>query len=195
MLTRYMNKETPSEAPPAITEEQIRALVDRSARGDKRAFGDLYGLYLTDVYRYFARHLNEPADAEDLAERTFLKVWRSLHRFRWRGKPFSAWLMTIAHNELVDFYRAQKQSAPLNEHTPALRDSPDEIVLRQIAYEKTRLALNDLTGEQKELIILKFFLEKDNKEIAAIMGKLEGTVRALQMRALAALKKRLSLDT
>ena len=173
--------------------ERIRSLVDQAIQGDAEAFGGLYDILIDDVYRYFYHHVGSPHDAEDLASRTFLRAWRGLSTFRWRGRPFEAWLFTLAKNQLVDFYRERRApSAPLDDSRPDSRLGPEGRALANAAAEATRAALAKLTEEQRQVLILKFYLERENKEIALIMGKREGTVRALQMRALQALRRHLS---
>ena len=88
--------------------ERERTLVDRSVRGDADAFGAIYDLFVDDIYRYFYSHLGSPHDAEDLVSRTFLRTWRAIGNFKWRGRPFEAWLFTLARNQLMDFYRERR---------------------------------------------------------------------------------------
>jgi RNA polymerase sigma-70 factor (ECF subfamily) len=180
---------TASVIPDAV--DPIKDLVDRSVDGDAEAFGELYERYVNEIYRYFYHHVGDACEAEDLAERTFLKVWQSINRYRWQGKPFTAWLYTLAHNEMVDYFRAKRPKAPLDERQPYYGAGPDDLAIQQQAHADVRRALQLLTPDQRQLIVLKFYMEKDNREIAAIMGKKEGTVRALQMRALAALRRKL----
>lgn len=178
----------------APVRDSIRDLVDRSIQGDAEAFGQLYEHYLSEIYRYFYHHIGDAVEAEDLAERTFLKAWQSIGRYRWQGKPFTAWLYTLAHNEMVDYFRAKRVKAPLDDRQPYHGAGPDDLAIRQQMYAETRRAIDQLTPDQRQLIILKFYMEKDNREIAEIMGKKEGTVRALQMRALAALRRKLQIE-
>ncbi len=170
----------------------MRELVDRSVTGDTDAFGALYDLFADDVYRYCYHHVGSPHDAEDLASRTFLRAWRGIHSFRWRGRPFEAWLFTLAKHQLVDFYRERRGTvAALDEAAPDSRPGPESIALAAAEAEATRAALARLTEEQRQVLVLKFYMDRDNREIAAILGKREGTVRALQMRALQALRRQL----
>jgi RNA polymerase sigma-70 factor (ECF subfamily) len=171
----------------------VRELVDQSARGDAESFGALYDLFANDVYKYFYHHVGSPQDAEDLASRTFLRAWRAIHSFKWRGRPFEAWLFTLARNQLIDFYRERRGfTAPLDEARADHRPGPESLALAGAAARETRAALARLTPEQREVLVLKFYMDRDNREIAAIMGKREGTVRALQMRALQALRRHLA---
>jgi RNA polymerase sigma-70 factor (ECF subfamily) len=171
----------------------LRSLVDRAAKGDSEAFGGIYDLLIDEVYRYFYYHLGSPHDAEDLASRTFMRAWRAIPRFSWRGRPFESWLFTLARNQLMDFYRERRgQTAPLDEMRPDPTPGPEGRALANAEAEATRQALARLTEEQRQVLVLKFYMEKDNHEIAQIMGKREGTVRALQMRALQAMRRHLA---
>lgn len=181
------------------TGDRVRDLVDRAVDGDAEAFGGLYDQFSGAVYRYFYHHVGSSQDAEDLVSRTFVKAWRSLPRFRWRGKPFEAWLFTVARNQLIDFLREgrpRRQEARLEAALVAghadQRPGPEAAALASAEASSARAALERLTFEQREVIVLKFYLGHENREIAAIMGKREGTVRALQMRALAAMRRHLS---
>ena len=178
--------------------DRVRELVDRAVQGDAEAFGSLYDRFSEPVYRYFYHHVGGAEDAEDLVSRTFVKAWRSMGKFQWRGKPFEAWLFTVARNQLIDFLREkrpQRNEAPLEVAVGAFADQrpgPEAMAIASLEASTTRAALDQLTFEQREVIVLKFFLGHENREIAAIMGKREGTVRALQMRALAAMRRQLS---
>lgn len=172
--------------------ERVRELVDRAVGGDTEAFGGLYDLFADDLYRYFYAHLGSYHDSEDLVSRTFMRAWRGIGRFRWKGRPFEAWLFTLARNQLTDFYRERRTNVTvLDEARADGRPGPEHIALAEASAQETREALQKLTGDQRQVLVLKFFMDRDNHEIAAIMGKREGTVRALQMRALQSLRRHL----
>jgi RNA polymerase sigma-70 factor, ECF subfamily len=170
----------------------LRELVDLAQKGEVEAFGRLYDLLADDVYRYFYYHLGSSQDAEDLVSRTFIRAWRGIHSFRWRGRPFESWLFTLARNMLYDFYRERKApTTSLDERRIDPNPGPESMALASAEAEETRAALERLTEEQRQVLVLKFYMDRDNREIAEIMGKKEGTVRALQMRALQALRRQL----
>ena len=170
----------------------MKDLVDRAVGGDAEAFGGLYDLFADDLYRYFYGRLGSYHDSEDLVARTFLRAWRAIGTFRWKGKPFEAWLFTLAKNQLIDFHRERRATlTTLDDARPDGRPGPEALALAEASARETRAALARLTEEQRQVLELKFFLDRDNKEIAEIMGKREGTVRALQMRALHALRRHL----
>jgi RNA polymerase sigma-70 factor (ECF subfamily) len=172
--------------------EQVRELVDRAVGGDTEAFGGLYDLFADDLYRYFYAHLGSYHDAEDLVSRTFMRAWRAIGGFRWRGRPFEAWLFTLARNQLIDFHRERKgRLTALDDTRPDEAPGPEMLAMAEASARETRAALGKLTEEQRQVLVLKFFMDRNNHEIAAIMGKREGTIRALQMRALQALRRHL----
>lgn len=172
----------------------MRELVDRSVRGDAEAFGSLYDQLCDDMYRYFYHQTGRRDDAEDLVSLTFLRAWQAISSFKWRGRPFEAWLFTVARNQLIDFYRRQRDSAPLDDASEDANPGPEAIALASLDAAATRTALDRLTREQREVLVLKFYLNRDNHEIATIMGKREGTIRGLQLRALRALRRQLCDD-
>jgi RNA polymerase sigma-70 factor (ECF subfamily) len=174
-------------------EGPVRELVDRSVQGDAEAFGHIYDQFCDALYRYFVHHLGNAADAEDLVSRTFLRAWRAIGSFRWRGKPFEAWLFTLARNQLQDFYRERKRAHdPLDESRADSNPGPESQAIAVAEATATRSALAKLTEEQRDVLVLRFYLDLDTKQIATIMGKREGTVRGLQMRALQALRRHLA---
>ena len=96
-------------------EQRESQLTAQALQGDKEAFGDLYEYYLEEVYRYVFYRVSNEADAEDLTEQVFLKVWENLPNFQQRV-PFKAWLYRIARNTVIDHYRTRKKNFPINEN-------------------------------------------------------------------------------
>jgi len=178
---------------PGITEApEVRALVDKAIAGNVEAFGDLYSIYLDRIYRYVFYQVHNREVAEDLTEEVFVKAWRSIGRYRWEGRPFSAWLYRIAHNHVVDHFRTHRRHEPLEIDIPDDGEQPDEAVERQQTKELVLRALAKLPQQQKQLITLKFVEELGNEAIEQIMEKSQGAIRIMQMRALAALRRKLS---
>ncbi|GAB3934068.1 hypothetical protein GCM10029976_042490 [Kribbella albertanoniae] len=81
-------------------------LVDRAQAGDVGAFGELYDEYSLTVYRYIYARVSSSALAEDLTSETFVRALRALDSFRWQGRDFGAWLVTIARNLITDHYKS-----------------------------------------------------------------------------------------
>ena len=77
--------------------------------GDADAFGALYDRYQPEILRYLTHRVRAPEVAEDLAQHVFLKAWQAMPRYQQRGVPFKAWLYRMAHNQMVDHYRAHRE--------------------------------------------------------------------------------------
>jgi len=166
-------------------------LVHQAKSGDSEAFAQLYDAYVERVYRYVYFRVSDDQTAEDLASQVFLKAWEGLERFEMKGSPFVAWLYTIAHNLVVDHYRTRKDCVALEEVIPlASEEDPlDEQVWVTFDLETMRDALQFLNEEQQQVLTLRFIAELSTGHIAKIMGKREGAIRALQMRALQMMAK------
>src|SRR4249919_2833927 len=93
----------------------VRKLVDRGQQGDRGALEELYLLHFDRNYGYLHMSVGNRHDAEDLTTQTFLKMPESIKRFRWQSAPFSAWLFRIAHNLVMDHFRANRRWQPEEE--------------------------------------------------------------------------------
>ncbi|MGH2352526.1 MAG: sigma-70 family RNA polymerase sigma factor [Chloroflexota bacterium] len=168
-------------------------LVRAAKGGDVAAFGQLYERYFDKVYSYFSFKLGDATEAEDLAEQVFLKALESLGGYTWKGVPFQAWLFRIAHNLLVDSLRrkAKRTSEPLDEelHDSGRMADPEGWLIEKLTREGLIHAVERLTKLQKQVIALKFAGGLSNAEVARIMGKTEGAVKALQHAALQSLQR------
>lgn len=165
-------------------------LVRQAKSGSSEAFAQLYDAYVARVYRYIYFRVTDDAATEDLTSQVFLKAWESLDRYEIGSSPFMVWLYTIARNLVVDYYRTKKASVPLEEvHALPSHETPVEEVETRFDLQAMRDALQFLTDEQQQVLILKFIAGLPNENIARIMNKREGAVRALQMRALQTMAK------
>ena len=165
-------------------------LVKLAQAGDGEAFSQLYEAYFDRVYRFIFFRVADELMAEDLASQVFLKAWENLDHYRPRG-PFLAWLYAIARNAVIDTYRTRKNIISLEEAAPiaAQDDKLDDRLQLENDVKALKAAMQRLTQEQQEVITLKFIAEYDTARIAKEMGKSEGAIRALQMRALQALAR------
>src|SRR3989338_4786186 len=92
-----------------IRGEEVEKLVELVQDGDHEAFSRIYDIFIDPIYRYVYYRVNS-ADAEDLVETVFLKVWENIRQYKPKKKSFSAWVFRIAHNLVVDYYRASKSN-------------------------------------------------------------------------------------
>lgn len=187
------------DAPGAVSAESSDSeLVRRAQDGDPASFGTLYERYFDKVYGYLAFKLGNPTEAEDVVEQVFLKALESLGGYKWTGVPFQAWLFRIAHNMMVDTLRrrGRRPSEPM-EHAASMSDerlaaNPEGMLAEKLNREGLLQAVDKLTALQKQVISLKFAGGLPNAEVARLMGKSEGAIKALQHAALASLNRHLT---
>jgi RNA polymerase sigma-70 factor (ECF subfamily) len=174
-------------------EPAVVALVDRAvATRDPAAFGALYDRFLDRVYRYLYYRTGSQAEAEDLTEQVFLKAWEAIDRFRWQGRPFQAWLYRLAHNVHIDHLRSKRQTISLNDEERPIElasEAATAELAQRLDADLLARAVRQLTPEQQQVIILRFLDGFENAQIAQIMNKREGAIRALQLRALLSLRR------
>jgi RNA polymerase sigma factor (sigma-70 family) len=183
---------------PEITQEdtnlETENLVTQAISGDVEAFGELYTNHVTKIYRYVYYNVHDKEHAEDITQEVFLKAWKAIGSCRGKEKTFSSWLYRIAHNLIIDKLRkSQKQSSREAELPESIRDTSDRM---EISLEQRDLlkVIDVLSPNQRQVIVMKFIEEMDNREIAETMGKSTGAIRILQMRALETLRKTLGKE-
>jgi RNA polymerase sigma factor (sigma-70 family) len=174
-----------------LNPEDERALIDR-AKQQPEAFRELYRRYFPRIYAYVAARVGRVPDAEDMVSTIFVKVVEALDRFEYRGEgAFAAWLFRIAHNEVSQFYR-QQHSAPLAlDDLPDIGgDIPDQAVIRQEQFARLHSLVGTLSPRRQEIVMLRFFGELRNQEIAVVLGLDERTVASHLCRALEDLQQK-----
>lgn len=168
-------------------------LVQKAKDFDSEAWSTIYQRYYPKVYAYIYRRLETftRQEAEDVAANVFLRAVEGIGSFSYRGIPLSAWLFRIAHNQLVDHFRQKGKSntQPLTEGTPVESTTVQDTTEATLIREELNAALKNLTEDQRQVVLLKFFGGLSNAEVAPIIRKSEGAVKALQHRALASLRR------
>jgi RNA polymerase sigma-70 factor (ECF subfamily) len=179
-----------------LNDAAIDRLVNEAQAGDTWAFGLIFDHYHEPVYRYIASRVHRPSDAEDLTQHVFVKALEALPRYEARGVPFGGWLFRLARNAVIDHVRTRHDHAELDSVLARAHGEagPDEIAVVRQELDAVGSALACLTDEQRETIELRFFAGLSARETAEAMGKQEGTVRGLQFRAIAALRRQLGID-
>lgn len=177
-------------------DEALERLVLDAKAGDAWAFGRLFDELHEPVYRFIASRVARPTDAEDLTQLVFVKALEALPRYEPRGVPFGGWLFRLARNTIIDHARTRHDHAELDAAAdrPADGAGPEHVALLRQDLDAVARALAQLTDEQREAIELRFFAGLSAREAAEAMGKQEGTVRGLQFRAIAAMRRTLGLD-
>jgi len=183
----------PSAQPDVDPQIEVRALVVRSQKGDANAFGQLYDRFQPEIVRYLTYRVGNADTAEDLAQQVFLKAWQAIPRYEERGVPFKAWLYRMAHNQMVDHHRTRRPTTDLEGVDIPEEAEAEQRVLVQEVHEHLRAALERLSEDHRQVLTLRFLLEKSAREAGQIMDRKEVTIRGLQMRALQALRREIEL--
>jgi len=174
------------------------ALVRAVQNGDGEAFGKLYDRYVDQIFRFIYYRVNDRALAEDFTSETFLRALRRISTINYQGRDIGAWFMTIARNIVFDHtksarFRLEMVTGELVE-TDTAEDGPEAAVLAHLTNTRLLAAVNELGEEQKECIVLRFLHGLSVAETAAVMGKNDGAIKALQHRAVKRLASMLADD-
>ncbi len=172
---------------------ELSKLIKQVQKGDLDAFGKLYDRFYDPVYAYVLRQVGSPADAEDITAGVFLEALEKIGGFSWRGAGFGAWLFSIARHDVLDHFRRQgknREAAITNNHM----DIPSQEYVEataEAAWDRQALrnAIWKLSDDQQHVLLLKLMVNFSNRQIAAVLSKGEGAVKALQHRALTNLRK------
>jgi RNA polymerase sigma-70 factor (ECF subfamily) len=164
-------------------------LVRRAKDGDRDAFAEIYDRHHQAIYTYVYYRVHDPQVAGDLTGEVFLRLVEKIESFTHRGRPILAWLYTIARNLVSDHKRkgARFQTCPLEEQVITREENLPDAVQRTLTRECLIRSLQHLTEDQQQVILCRFVEGRTSAETAALLGKSEGAVKALQHRALAAL--------
>lgn len=179
-----------------IDDAAIERLVAEAQGGDAWAFGLIFDHYHEAIYRFIASRVHRPTDAEDLTQLVFVKALEALPRYEARGIPFGGWLFRLARNAIIDQVRTRRDHLSLV--TAMTREADDEgpeaVAALRDDLSRVAAALEDLTDDQREVIELRFFAGLSVYEAAIAMDRQEGTIRGLQFRAIAALRRSLGVE-
>lgn len=160
-------------------EDQI--LVQRAKENAER-FEFLYQKYSRRIYYYFWYRVgHKPEIAEDLTQETFLRAFRNLSQFESRNASYAAYLMTIAHNLLVDFYR--KPAAISIDNLTDIPNTADEEMERLTDVKLLWRVIDSLQPTEKSVIRMKYQEDLSTREIARKLTKTENAVRLILLRA------------
>jgi RNA polymerase sigma-70 factor (ECF subfamily) len=170
--------------PPQV---DVWALVHQAQQGDAEAFGRLYDHYVTMVHRYAYHRVGDRTMAEDVTSETFVRALRRIDSLSFQGRDVGAWLVTIARNIIRDHvkssrYRLEVVTAEMRD-ADSVADGPEDAVVAHLTNQQLLICVQQLNAEQQECIVLRFLHGLSVAETAAIMGKKDGAIKALQHRA------------
>jgi RNA polymerase sigma-70 factor (ECF subfamily) len=147
----------------------------------KNNFLKLYDKCFDDIYRYIYFKTGSKWEADDLVSETFRKAFEKFHLLKGEPKP---WLMSIARNTVVDFYRRKKDIMPGNEEMDNYAyDYPfDEIFERKEELDCLKKSLKSLSKDELEIVNLRYFSDLKYKQIGELLGKTESAIKMKVMR-------------
>jgi len=184
----------PIEVPSPEADELVAAAI----KGDTSAFASLFAITFPSVYRYLYGRCGDVSLAEDLAQDAFLRALRAVRTsFQGKSGEFLAWMIRIARNRFLDHVKSGRvRWEVVVESTPVVFDpsNPEAEALASVESTDLKKALARLTGDQQEILYLRFFQGLQIAEVAAATSRTEGAVKAMQFRALRALARVLGTE-
>lgn len=191
---------------PYMGDETDEGLMLRYQKGDVRAFELLLGRHRKPVFNFILRYVGVPAQAEDLLQETFLRVIKGSEGYQRQAK-FTTWLYTIARNLCVDAARRGKHRKAMSLDTPMNADGKEGATLLDVVPDKgagtdrkvmskelhgrLHSAIAKLSEDQREVFLMREFLDMPFREIADVVGCPENTVKSRMRYALEKLREEL----
>ncbi len=185
----FLNVLISSDTLVAFMEIDLNNLIQKAQKGDKESFSRLYQYFYKKIYRYLFFQIRDEQLCKDFCQDTFIKAWKSLSNFSIRKNgTFQAFLFAIARNLVIDHSRRRKEvkieefeSLPEEERLYEDITSKEEVL-------QVRKALDRLSEDERQIIILKYFEEMSGEEIAKVLSMKEGAVRVRIHRIMEKLK-------
>jgi RNA polymerase sigma-70 factor (ECF subfamily) len=170
--------------------------VRRARRGDQNAFAALVKGLQRQIYGLCLRLLRTEAEANEVAQETFLRAYQNLDRFD-ESRPFDLWVLTIARNLCLDLLRRRQKvrTEDVDEHAqvlPSHDESQEEAAIKKQERQSLEEAMATLSVDDREVLALYYVQKRTTKEIAQVMGVAPGTIMARLFRAREKLRDRMT---
>jgi RNA polymerase sigma-70 factor, ECF subfamily len=178
------------------TNEQLREelMIIEAAKADPDRFAPLYSKYYKQIFNYVYQRMDSKDTAFDITGQVFLKALTNLEKYQFKGVPFASWLYRIAHNEVMQLFRTQKDKRAINADISDLRFICEEN--EEKFYEEYIPALKqliqNLPHDDLQMVELRFFEKRPFKEIAEILDITEVNAKVRMYRIIEKLKKSIS---
>jgi RNA polymerase sigma-70 factor (ECF subfamily) len=166
-------------------------VISRAIKGDSSAIETIYLTYGQYIFNYILKRTGEVEVAQDLTQEVFKRMIEGLSRYEDRGWPISAWLFKIANGCVMDYIRRKRRISKLVE-VNLVSSGFEEEVLKWLERQEIKNLFHVLTPEQRIVIEMRFYMDLSPSEVAQALGKSTISVRALQHRAIEALKRQLN---
>lgn len=178
-----------------LTGKELERAVQEARRGSQEAMAKLYDAFVEKVYTYVYYRVGNHSEAEDLTEDIFVKMAEKIKNFKGKGHAFISWLFIIAKNSVTSYYRkkVRRETFTLSEISESIitSESAEDEFLKDEGNKQLYEGILQLTEEQQQIILLRFFSNLSTSDVSKIVGKSQGAVKALQHRALISLFKKL----
>ena len=187
-----------------MQKDDERTIIEQ-AKTDPQAFGVIFDRYYPKILAYTVRRTSSVVIAEEIVSETFIKAYKNVSKFRWRGISIEAWLFRIAVNELRMYFRHNSQTVSLDElfQQEGFEPQADYDLAEEALEAQERLArhkqfvraqelIRRLPLDYQDVLMLRYVEQKKVSEIAQIVNKKEGTVKSLLSRGLARLRTELA---
>jgi RNA polymerase sigma-70 factor, ECF subfamily len=188
-----------SSSEPGDFSEDFEAIIALARTGDPDAWGQIYRRFAGPVYGFFVHQVRDPEVAEDLTAGVFVEAIQAATRFSGSLGALRSWIFRIARNDLIDYWRHARRvqseaiddidDADLARAVPV--DDPADTAISSVNRSQLLATVRRLSPEQRQVVLLRLSGDLSSSEIARVMGKSEGAIKALQYRALAVLRKAL----
>jgi RNA polymerase sigma factor (sigma-70 family) len=171
----------------ASADDDLDAVIEAAREGDRTAWEHLYSALAARVAGYL--RMQRAAEPEDLTSEVFLAVFRNIHTFSGGETQFRAWVFVIAHRRLLDERRrlGRRDEEPLDIAAPSATGDTEDDALRALGTEHVEALCARLPSDQRGVLLLRLVGDLSVDQIADVLGKSPGAVKALQRRAIAAL--------
>ncbi|MCP5095889.1 MAG: sigma-70 family RNA polymerase sigma factor [Chloroflexi bacterium] len=166
-------------------------LLNRAKRLEPDALAEIHETYYVGIYRYISFRVGDAQMVEDLTSEVFTRLLGALQERNAPQNTIRGWLYGAASNVVKEHYRKQKrdQAVELNETIPSNMSSPEESLESMMTNEALQVAIKTLTDEQQQILALRFGFGMPIREVAKTVNKTVGSVKMLQVRAIASLTK------
>lgn len=168
--------------------EDIALLVTQTAQGDKQAFNRLVERYYKKAYHYLRRMTAHATEAEDLVQEAFMTLWQKAHTFK-ADSAFEPWFYTILYHLSMDYHRSTQAFESSETLIEPQEQSPYQIRINEESNLKLETMLARLNPQERAVIVLFYYQQKNVKDIAIILATSEQAVQSLLYRGRKTLKR------
>ena len=176
----------------------LASVLTRCGRGDQAAFDTLYDQLAPYVYGVVLRVVRDRSHAEEVTQEVFVELWRVAARFDGERGSVQAWASTVAHRRAVDRVRSEQSARDRLDSESQKRVADTDVVVESVetSFDQARVrrALAQLTPAQREAVELAYFGALTYREVAALLGVAEGTIKSRIRDGMIRLRDELGAD-